>query len=100
MIIDDLDSIISKLPGIIGSAGALLWWKGTWMKKVGLFILGSFASYYGTQDFAQFTGLTEGLAGFILGLGSMAFVDWVMNSFRPLLTQFAEDKLKIKKNED
>ena len=94
--LDDFDNLVVKLPGVIGSAGALLWWKGSWMKKVALFFLGVAASHYGTNDFSTFSGLSEGLSGFILGLGSMAVVDWALTSFRPILTQYMKDKLKIK----
>lgn len=87
MIIDDLDGIIAKLPGIIGSAGALYWLKGPWTQKIVLFLLGVAASVYGTHDFARFTGLSEGLSGFIVGMFSMYVADWLFNNGTTMLSK-------------
>lgn len=88
MFIDDFDGILAKLPGIIGSAGALYWLKGPWTKKIALFLLGVAASVYGTHDFANATGWSEGLSGFIIGLFSMYVADWMFMNGPVLLTRW------------
>lgn len=89
-----------KLPGILGSAGALMWIQGTWPRKIAMLVLGIAASAYGTADFAAFAGISEGLAGFVVGLFSMTAADWCFRawdqfSLGPLLNEWVRKKLGL-----
>lgn len=44
---DQFQGVEKFLPGLVGSAGALLWIKGAWYRRVAMMALGSAASYYG-----------------------------------------------------
>lgn len=95
-----MDHVLPKVPGILGSAGALLWIQGTWPRKVAMLVLGVAASSYGTVDFAAFAGVTEGLAGFIVGLFSMTAADWSFRAWDqfalgPLLNEWVRKKLGL-----
>jgi hypothetical protein len=70
------------LPGLIGSMGALLWIKGTWPRRLALFVLGSAASFYGAPLAATKFGMGEGLAGFLVGLFGMSIVDSLFKAWQ------------------
>ncbi len=76
-----LDQVLPKAPGLIGSAGALMWMQGSWPRKVAMLILGVAASEYGTGDLVAWTGVSEGLAGFAVGMFSMTAVDWAFRTW-------------------
>lgn len=97
---DGMEQFLPKVPGIIGSLGAMLWIQGSWPRKVAMLVLGTAASAYGTADFAAIAGITEGLAGFIVGLFSMTAADWLFRAWDtfllgPLLNEWARKKLGI-----
>lgn len=94
------NNIIPKLPGILGSAGALLWMQGTWPRKLAMLILGVAASEYGTADFTAFAGVSDGLAGFAVGMFSMTAVDaafraWDQFAVGALLNEWARKRLGL-----
>lgn len=89
------------LPGAIGSAGALLWIKGTWPRRIAMVGLGSAASYYGAQHVSALFGMEEGLSGFLTGLFSMSVVDSVFKTWQELgltelVREFVRARLGIK----
>ena len=89
-----------KLPSILGSAGALLWIQGSWPRKVAMLVLGIAASAYGTGDFAEAADISEGLAGFVVGLFSMTAADWGFRAWDqfalgPLLNEWARKKMGL-----
>lgn len=94
------DQLIQKLPGIIGSAGAMFWIQGTWPRKLAMLALGVAASTYGTADFVALTGISEGLAGFVVGLFSMtaadgAFRAWDQFALGSLLNEWVRKRLGL-----
>jgi hypothetical protein len=94
------DQIRPKVPGILGSAGALMWMQGTRPRKAAVLVLGIAASNYGTPDFVVTTGLSEGLAGFVVGMFSMTTADWVFRAWDqfaigPLLNEWVRKRLGL-----
>ena len=76
LIFNDLPPDTDKfVAGPAGSLFALLWLKGTWPRKVAMFIGGWALSFYGAPGVATWLGFSEGFAGFLLGLFGMAIVD-------------------------
>jgi hypothetical protein len=95
-----IDQLLPKVPGILGSAGALMWMQGTWPRKAAMLGLGIAASNYGTPDFVQATGLSEGLGGFVVGMFSMTAADWVFRAWDqfalgPLLNEWVRKRLGL-----
>lgn len=95
-----IDHILPKVPGILGSAGALMWIQGTWPRKGAMLILGVVASEYGTGDFAALANVSEGLAGFVVGLFSMTLADWAFRGWDqfalgPLLNEWVRKRLGL-----
>lgn len=95
-----MDQLWPKVPGMLGSVGALMWMQGTWPRKTAMLILGVAASVYGTGDFAALAGISEGLAGFVVGLFSMTATDWVFRAWDqfalgPLLHEWARKRLGL-----
>lgn len=98
---DKLHELEKLLPGLIGSAGALLWIKGTWPRRIAMVGLGSAASYYGAQHVSALFGMEEGLSGFLTGLFSMSVVDSVFKTWQELgltelVREFVRARLGIK----
>lgn len=101
---DKLHDLEKLLPGLIGSAGALLWIKGTWPRRIAMVGLGSAASYYGAQHVSALFGMEEGLSGFLTGLFSMSVVDSVFKTWQELgltelVREFVRARLGIKSKE-
>ena len=101
---DKLHDLEKLLPGLIGSAGALLWIKGTWPRRIAMVGLGSAASYYGAQHVSAWFGMEEGLSGFLTGLFSMSVVDSVFKTWQELgltelVREFVRARLGIKSKE-
>lgn len=95
--------VIEKLlPGIIGSAGALLWLNGSLKRRVSMVVLGSCASYWGAPHVAAVTGMSSELAGFLVGLFGMSIVDsifvtWSELHISAILKEFIRVKLRLPK---
>ncbi|MBD9530459.1 hypothetical protein IB233_02275 [Comamonas sp. CMM01] len=95
-----MDQLLPKVPGILGSAGALMWIQGSWPRKVAMLFLGVAASAYGTADFVALAGISEGLAGFVVGLFSMTAADWCFRAWDqfalgPLLNEWVRKRLGL-----
>ena len=94
---DKLHDMEKLLPGLIGSAGALLWIKGTWPRRIAMVGLGSAASYYGAQHVSALFGMEEGLSGFLTGLFSMSVVDSVFKTWQELgLTELVREFVRAR----
>lgn len=99
------DQLLPKVPGILGSAGALMWIQGTWPRKVAMLLLGIAASEYGTGDAVTLLGISEGLAGFLVGLFSMTAADWAFRAWDqfalgPLLNEWVRKRLGLGPKKD
>ena len=72
----DLPPDIAKhVAGPMGAASALLFMSGVpWPRRVGMVIAGCILSYYATPAIASWSGLSDGLAGYLLGMFGMAAV--------------------------
>lgn len=78
----EIPDLKDLLPGALGSFGAAaLWLKGPWGRRITMASLGSVASFYGSPYLATAMGMTEGLAGFLLGLFGMAVVDNIFKAW-------------------
>ena len=92
-----LPEISKVLPGVIGSAGALLWIKAPWPRRVAMLALGSAASYYGGAHIAGLFGMGEGLAGFLVGLFGMSVVDSIFKTWAELgLTSIVREWIRAR----
>lgn len=67
--------VAKTLPGVLGSLTALLFLKGPWQLKLGMFLAGAVFARYGTGTLVSYVNaLDPGFAGYILGLVGMAIV--------------------------
>lgn len=94
------EHILPKLPGIVGSAGALMWIQGSWPRKVAMLLLGVAASEFGAGDFGDWAGISPHLAGFLVGLFSMTAADWCFRAWDqfalgPLLNEWVRKRLGL-----
>jgi len=58
-------------PGVLGSLTAMFLVKDTWPRRIGLFVAGVAAAYYGGGWTANQFGADPELAGYLVGLFSM-----------------------------
>lgn len=68
----DSNDVARHAPGVLGSLAALLWIKDSWPRRVGYVVAGSAASHYASPMAALLLNTDQGLAGFLIGLFSMA----------------------------
>lgn len=102
---DFIDQLLPKMPGVIGSIGAVMWMQGTFKRKAAMILLGIAASEFGTADFVSVTGISEGLSGFLVGMCSMTFADWVFRGWAqfqlgPLLNEWSRKFLGLPPKQD
>lgn len=88
------------LPGVAGSAGALMWLEGSWRRKLGLFLFGVLLAWYLPAWLSQQTGMPEGALGLMVGLFGMAIVDkifkiWIKLDISTILKDWIRKKLGI-----
>lgn len=65
------------VPGVLGSTGAMLWMKGTWLRKMSMVVLGIATSYYVSPTLIQLLAADAGAAIFCVGLFGMTIIDWI-----------------------
>lgn len=87
-------------PYVIGSAGGLLWIKGSWSRKIVIFVLGVATAYYGADYVTGRTGIPLQLTGLLIGLFSMSIVDkaleeWQEFQLGKLMYEFARKILSL-----
>lgn len=96
-----ITAILEKFaPYVIGSAGGLLWIRGSWHRKIAIFVLGVATAYYGSDYVTGRTGIPLQLTGLLLGLFSMSIVDKVFEEWQEfqmgsLLYEFARKLLSL-----
>jgi hypothetical protein len=77
--------VAKVLPGALGSLTALLFLKGPWQLKLGMFLAGAVFARYGTATLVTYANaLDPGFAGYILGLVGMAIVAKVFEVWEKL----------------
>ena len=59
-------------PGLLGSIAAMLWIRDTWPRRIAYIAAGAIASHYGAPVIARWLDADPSLAGFLVGLFSMA----------------------------
>lgn len=97
----DVDpNYIKHAAGPVGAATALLWIKDTWPRKLVMMLGGAALSLYAAPDVAAWSGLQQGLAGFLLGLFGMAgvakvFSTWEALDLGALLKKFIAKRLGV-----
>jgi hypothetical protein len=84
--------IDTVLPGIFGSAGALLWSRLPWPRMVAMWLLGIAASYYWAPTISEKLSLNVSAAGFFLGLFGVSLVDWAFRNLDKILSKQLENK--------
>lgn len=78
----ELPDMKDIIPGAIGSFGAAaLWLRGPWGRRLAMATLGTAACYYGAPYVSQTLNMSEGLAGFMLGLFGMSAVDSIFKTW-------------------
>lgn len=65
---------VRDLTGPLGAAAALYWFKGRGWRKLFAFVFGSSLALICSPYLAKWSGMEQGLAGFLLGLFGMAVV--------------------------
>lgn len=93
------------LPGLFGSAIALVWIKDTPARKGAMFIGGAALSFFATDTATQWFWGNAGLAGFLVGLFGMAVVNkvfemWSKFNISSLFTEWARKVLGLPPAED
>lgn len=68
----DTQEIARHAPGLLGAITATLWIKDTWPRRIAYVVAGAAASHYAAPQVAGWTGTDIALAGFLVGLFSMA----------------------------
>lgn len=99
------EAVKHLIPGFLGSAGALLWLKDTWPRKLAMVCLGVATSYYASPFFSQVFSLDAGLSGFLVGLFGMSIVDsifrtWENLGITKLIREFIRARLGLPPKED
>lgn len=80
------------LPGVAGALVSLMFNKDAQPQRLALFLSGSITAYFGTPWAAKFSGLDTGLAGFLLGMFSMAVIARLFEAWQTLeLTAILRD---------
>lgn len=80
-------------PGLFGAVAAMLWIKDTWPRRVGFTFAGASASHYASGAVAAWSGMDEGLAGFLVGLFSMAIAAKVFEALEAFKSSDLVDRL-------
>lgn len=71
-------------PGIVGALVALQWVQGSPMQRLAAFVGGAGASFYGADALARWAQMSEGFAGFLVGLFGMAIAGKVFEAIKQL----------------
>lgn len=87
------DEIIKAIPGTIGALVALRWLGGGIWHAGASFIGGSAGAYYGAPFVSNFTGTSESLTGFLVGLFGMAIASRVFEALSVLNVEQRLEKL-------
>lgn len=77
-------NIARHAAGPLGAVSALFFMKGPWPQRLAMLVPGMALSYYGSYTVAHLAGMSEGLAGFLLGLFGMAAVAKVFETWEQL----------------
>lgn len=98
----DPNTVAKYAPGAIGSVSAavIMAVRGNWRLGAALALPGSAFAFYGAGSVSAWAGLSEGLAGFLLGLLGMAavvklFDEWERFALGALLKRLAEKLLGL-----
>ena len=71
---DHQPEIMKALPGTAGAFVSMMFLRGSWPTRMGMFLAGAVLAYYGTPWAVKFANLDPGFAGFLMGLFGMAIV--------------------------
>lgn len=83
----NIDILAGKLAGLAGAVVSMRFLQGSWPSRISMAIGGALFSYYAAPFLAKFTGLPEGLAGFLLGLFGMAVASRIWEGIEVLPIQ-------------
>jgi hypothetical protein len=73
--------VAKAVPGVLGSISAVLLMRADWKTSAAIVLPGSALAYYGGAWVGNLVGMPETLAGYLVGLGGMAFMAKVIETW-------------------
>lgn len=89
----ELGNLTKSASGLMGSVAAMLWIKDTWPRRVGYVLAGALASHYAAPHLARWSATDEALAGFLVGLFSMALAAKVFETIEAVKASDLYDRI-------
>lgn len=74
--------VAKAIPGVLGSLTAVVLMRADWKKSAAIVLPGSALAYYGGAWVGALVGMPEGLAGYLVGVGGMAFMAKVIETWQ------------------
>jgi hypothetical protein len=74
--------VTKAVPGVLGSISAVLLMRAEWKTSAAIVLPGSALAYYGGAWVGNLVGMPETLAGYLVGLGGMAFMAKVIETWQ------------------
>lgn len=76
--------VAKAVPGVLGSLSAVLLMRADWKTSAAIVLPGSALAYYGGAWVGNLVGMPDTLAGYLVGLGGMAFMAKVIETWQRL----------------
>jgi hypothetical protein len=99
--IEDVQSIVTKLAGVLGALVSLRFLSGPLASRLIMAVGGALFSFFGTDYVSSKLSIPEGLAGFLLGLFGMSILsriwEWLQTTS---LSGFLSAFFKVPQSED
>jgi hypothetical protein len=89
----EINNFSRSASGLMGSVAAMLWIRDTWPRRVGYVLAGAMASHYAAPHLARWSSTDEALAGFLVGLFSMALAAKVFETLEAMQASQLLDRL-------
>lgn len=74
--------VAKAVPGVLGSLSAVLLMRADWKTSAAIVLPGSALAYYGGAWVGGMVGMPDTLAGYLVGLGGMAFMAKVLETWK------------------
>jgi hypothetical protein len=74
--------VAKAVPGVLGSLSAVLLMRADWKTGAAIVLPGSALAYYGGTWVGNLVGMPDTLAGYLVGLGGMAFMAKVIETWQ------------------
>lgn len=76
--------VAKAVPGVLGSITAVLLMRAPWKTAAAIVLPGTAMAYYGGAWVGHLVGMPETLAGYLVGVGGMAFMAKVLETWQRL----------------